>query len=520
MKFGKLLALVLAVMLLCGCASADTVPVTRYRDMVYERPDIRDVETALDQVCQLAPGEDTDAILEAVYAFYDAYDWFYTNYSLADIGYSGDLTDIYWEAEYGYCLENSAAVDAALDEVYYALADSPVREELETEYFGADFFDAYEGESYWDETYEDLMMRQAQLQSEYYTLSEQGLEYEEYDAYYDACADEMADLLARLIEVRQELAAYWGYDSYPQLAGELYYARDYTQAQVEGYLQEIRQELVPLYREAAQSKAWDLAAKPGTERENLAYVKETAREMGGVIWDSFQLLEKAELYDIEYRENKYNSSFETYLTWYWEPFIFMKPTMTVYDRLMLAHEFGHFCHDNVCYGSYAGLDVLEFFSQGMEYLSLCYGDGREELTRVKMADSLSIYVEQAAFACFEQRMYDLEDPTAEALYRLYEEVALEFGLDAWDYDRREFVDITHYYTNPMYIISYVISNDAAMQLYELEQRERGAGLRCYEENLTTQESFFLTFLETAGLESPLTPGRVREVRETFEGIFH
>lgn len=519
MKWVRLLAALLAALMLCGCGTSQEVQLTPYSEIEYQRPDIRDVEKALDKVCQLAAGEDGEKILEAVYAFYDEYDWFYTNHALADIGYSADLTDIFWEKEYGYCLENSMAVDAALDEMYYALADSPARTQLEKDYFGEGFFLDYEGESYWDETFMALAEEEARLQSEYYALSEKGLEYEDYDAYYDACAEDMAALLAQLIDVRQELADYWGYDSYPQLAGELYYYRDYTQEQIDGYLAQIKQELVPLYRQVAQSDVWEAAAAPCSEKETLQYVKNCARRMGGNVWTSFQRMEDGGLYDIAYGENKYNSSFETYLTWYWEPFIFMNPTLTVYDQLTLAHEFGHFCHDDVCWGSYAGLDVLEFFSQGMEYLSLCYGDDTEELTRIKMADSLSVYVEQAAFASFEQRMYELEEPTAEMLYTLYEEVALEFGLDAWEYDRREFVDITHFYTNPAYIISYVISNDAAMQLYQLEQAQTGAGRKLYEENLASQESYFLTFLETAGLESPFAEGRVEAVRETFEQIF-
>ena len=518
MKIMRMIALFLAVMLLCGCTPAEQVELIPYSQIEYQRPDVREVEQALDAACELAAGSDVDGILEAVYAFYDEYDWYYTNYSLADIGYSGDLTDIFWEEEYGYCLENSMAVDAALDALYYALADSPVREELEAEYFGEDFFQAYEGESFWDETYIALLEQEAQLQSEYYALSEKGAEFADYNDYYDACADDMTQLLVRLIGIRQEMAEYLGYDSYPQLAGELYYYRDYTMEQIGSYLTQIRQELVPLYRELAESDVWDAAGAPCSEKETLQYVKACARRMGGSVWDSYRLLEDGELYDIAYGENKYNASFETYLTWYWEPFIFMNPTLTVYDQLTLAHEFGHFCHDNVCWGSYAGLDVLEFFSQGMEYLSLCYGDDTEALTRIKMADSLSIYVEQAAFASFEQRMYELENPAAEDLYRLYEEVAAEFGIDAWEYDRREFVDITHFYTNPMYIISYVVSNDAAMQLYQLEQAQTGEGLGLYEENLATQETYFLTFLETAGLESPFDQGRIQEVRRTFEEV--
>jgi len=46
----------------------------------------------------------------------------------------------------------------------------------------------------------------------------------------------------------------------------------------------------------------------------------------------------------------------------------------------------------------------------------------------------------------------------------------------------------------------------------------GEGLGLYEENLVTQETYFLTFLETAGLESPFDQGRIQEVRRTFEEV--
>ena len=66
----------------------------------------------------------------------------------------------------------------------------------------------------------------------------------------------------------------------------------------------------------------------------------------------------------------------------------------------------------------------------------------------------------------------------------------------------------------MYIISYVVSNDAALQLYQLELQTPGAGAEIFEESLDTEEGYFLAFLEEAGLQSPF--GRVAEVRELLE----
>ncbi len=534
MKKIRFLALLLALSLvLCGCDMAgfweeyDRVSgtltgysVTHYRDMEYTRPEVETVRESLDAACDAAEGTDLDAILEGIYSFYDAYDWFYTCYSLADIRYSRDLTDIYWEQEYGYCMENSGAVDAMLEELYYALAKSPCRETLEGEdYFGADYFDSYEGENPWEEGFTGLLEREAELQGQYYDLSTAALKQESGSAeYYDANADDMAQLLAELIEVRLEMAQYWGYTDYVQFANDFYYYRDYTPQQMEAYLADIQTELVELYRTANASDVWVEAYAFSGEDQTFDFVRQTAANMGGIPWEAFQLLEEAGLYDIAEGENKYDISFEVYLTSYAEPFIFMNPEMARYDCLTFAHEFGHFCNDYASYGSYAGIDVLEVFSQGMEYLSLCYGRDTEDLTRIKMADSLCVYVEQAAFAEFERRMYALpeEERDPEGLYRLYEEVAEAYGFDSVDYDRREFVEITHFYTNPMYIFSYIVSNDAAMQLYQLEQEEEGAGLAKLEKNLATQEAYFLTFLEIAGLESPFAEGRLQQVRETFE----
>ena len=532
----RLIALVLVCSLLTGCGmSADLVkgalgkafasldsnmPV--YAEMEYSRPDMAKLEQTITQATEAAAGEDFDRIIDMIWEFYDVYDWFYTNYALADIRYSGDLTDGYWEEEYNFCLENSPRVDAMLEELYYALAKSPCLKELESvEYFGPGYFDSYQGENNWDEEFTALMERESELIGRYYELSGQAAEYETgSEAYYDACFRDMAQVLIDLIRLRHEIAAYWGYDSYPQFATDYYHYRDYTVAESQAYLEQVREELVDLYRQVNLSGIWENGYTDSSEAQTYAYVRKMAENMGGMVAEAFQVMDVCGLYDIAYGENKYPTSFEIYLDSYHVPFIFMDPTMTTYDQLVFAHEFGHFCNDYASGYSYAGVDVLEFFSQGMEYLSLCYVEDTAQLTKMKMADSLSLYVEQSAFASFEMQMYDIpmEELTAEALEALYDQVAREYGFKSIGYDAREFVTISHYYTNPMYILSYVVSNDAAMQLYQLERSNPGAGLAVLEENLTTEEYYFLSFLSGAGLESPFAEGRIQEVRETFEQI--
>ena len=534
-KFLRLIALVLVCVMFMGCTDlyqfigetgvnveeqAPDVP--RYADMVYSRPDMQALEDILAQACADAAGDKVLPIVDRIWEFYDAYDWFYTNYSLADIHYSCDLTDTYWEAEYNFCAENSARVDAMLEELYYALAKSPCLETLESElYFGEGYFDSYQGENNWDETFVALMEEEAALISRYYELSGQAADYETgSEEYYNACYEDMAQVLVDLIRLRREIAEYWGYTDYNQFATDFYHYRDYSVEEGRAYLELIREELVEIYRQMNQSGIWDNIYSYTAEEDTYAYVKEMAESMGGSVWEAFQVMDQGGLYDIGYSTNKYNASFETYLTSYQVPFVFMNPSQTNYDYLVFAHEFGHFCCDYAAGYSYAGVDVLEFFSQGMEYLSLCYGETDPQLTKMKLADSLCMYIEQSAFASFEMRMYDIpeEELSTQTLAELYEQVAMEYGFETVGYDPREFTTITHFYTNPLYIISYVVSNDAAMQLYQLEQENSGEGLKIFEDNLTTEEYFFLAFLESAGLENPLTRERVQAVRETFEKV--
>ena len=533
MKYAKHLALLLVVaILLTGCNLSKLKDVlgdisaqaaTPFSEMEYVRPDLEKMETAVESCCEAAANaKNADKLLDRVWEVYGYYDSFYTQYNLAYIYYCKDMTDAAWEEEYSFCMQNAGSVEALLEEMLYALADSPVKNDLEkNEAFGEGFFDAYAGETLWDETFLALMEEEAALQDEYYDLCAQTQDVDYYsDAFFEGYGQEMAQVFVELVALRQEIADYAGYADYPSFAYDFYHYRDYTPEQSAAYLEEICRELVPLYYEVEASGGPVGGEKLCKEAEVYAYVKSCAKNMGSTIYNAFKLMDEAELYDLTYSEKKYDGSFELYLTDYAVPYVFVNPSATQWDKLTFVHEFGHFCNDYATGGIIGGVDVAEVFSQGMEYLSLCYAENGGNLEQIKMVDSLRIFVEQAAYALFEQRVYELEgdELTAQNVYALYEEVGTAFGFDAWDWDSRDFVLIGHFYTDPMYIISYVVSNDAAFQLYQMELEEKGAGLELYEKELTSGETYFLAFLKEAGLESPFAKGRVKEVRKTLEAV--
>ncbi len=530
-KYAGLVALCLVVcLLMTGCAGLNFLgyfqhlanllgggSLMPFEQMEYTRPNMTNFQTVTERCCTEAAKEtDLEKMVQLIYDFYGVFDDFYTNYGLAMIHYSKDQTNEYWQKEYNFCTEHTPQADAALDRFYRVLAASSLRRQLEGEnYFGPGFFDRYRGESIYDDVFTQLLNREAQLENQYYDLMAQaGEDYAYTEQFYDAYGAQMAEIYVSLIENRQAQAKHAGYDSYPEFAYDFYYVRDYSLEQTTSYLADIRAELSPLYRTVLQDL--DVKLYRCEEAQTLAYVKNMAQTMGGQIADAFMDMEKAALFDITFSENKLNSSYEIYLRNYRTPYVFLNPNGTDYDKLTFAHEFGHFCNDYLSMGSGVSVDVSEIFSQGMEYLSLRYGNTDENLAKLKMVDSLCIFVEQAAYASFEQQVYSLtgEDLTVENVEALYDSVCTGFGLEGgWRY-----VMIPHFFTEPMYVISYVVSNDAALQLYQMETVKPGSGLACMVENMTTMEPYFLAFMKEAGLKSPFEAGRILEVKETLETI--
>lgn len=532
----SILCLILCLSLLPGCTltknpdkeSGDpttTAPeweYTHYEDMVYTRPDVEKLTQAADACLAAAEDGDLDKALETVREFDDLYGDFITDYRLADIRYSGDLTDAYWEEESVYCNGILPQAQAEYDRLCYALAVTSVRDKLEAEFFGEGFFDDYDGESIWDDTFTALSGQESKLQSQYYALSEEAQAALYSEEFYTVYAPRMAQLLAELVLVRQDMAAHLGYDSYLDFAFEYYHCRDYTPQEAIAYLEAVPGELGALYRKSVESNAWYGSITQVTEDETYDYVKALAEALGGDFQEAFQVLDTYGLCDITKSEKKFQSSFEGYLYRYEVPFIFMDPTGYSVDKLSFAHEFGHFCNDFVCFGSGVGTDVAEIHSGTMEYLSLCYGSGAgdEKLRSLKLTDALNTYIEQSCYSLFELKMYQLprEEVTGENLTALYNELGTAFQFDSWGFAPGDFVNIPHLYIQPGYLVSYVVSNDLAFQIYQQELAQPGQGLDIYRDCIYSQETGIKTFARDCGLENPLSVSRLSAVRKTLEEL--
>ena len=109
----------------------------------------------------------------------------------------------------------------------------------------------------------------------------------------------------------------------------------------------------------------------------------------------------------------------------------------------------------------------------------------------------------------------LQDLTPEKVRELYTQVGTRFGFDSSDWDTRDYVDISHLYIQPMYTISYVLSNDLALQIYQLEVDQPGQGLALYETLLSMQCSGILELANQLELQDPISADRLDALADLF-----
>ncbi|MBQ4566403.1 MAG: hypothetical protein IJA48_08645 [Oscillospiraceae bacterium] len=516
-----------------------------FAEIVYERPDAQAIIDAFAGIEKMVKdGEETEDILDTFDAVYEDYTWFHTMSTYAYIRYTLDLNDSFYDAENTWCDEQSPLIAQAEENCYLTMGASPLREELEEEYFGEDFFDYYdENQIYSNDRVVELMQQDSALQNEYMALqnemtitwegeeqlvdellSDPYLDYssylEIYRLYYEKYNPLCAEIYIQMIGVRQEIAAELGYESYAHFSYAHDYDRDYSPEQVAEYTDDIATELSDLYYTAIYA---DYSQEMDTDAvmENLETV---AYRFGGEIATSYDYMEAYGLYDISQSPSKMPGSYVTYLYSYGMPYMYVSPTGDISDCLTAVHEFGHFVDNYVNCGYTSSIDCAEIFSQGLEYLSIDQMDlsvwDKRSLTDSKLGDAILTFLGQGCYAEFEQKVYEIpaEELTAEKINELFYECNEKFGMGMFgmeDILAPGWIDIQHFFIAPCYVISYCISNDVALQIYQNEL-ENGSGLESYYALLErSANNTILALVEEAGMDSPFRAGRMAELADFF-----
>ena len=470
---------------------------TAFRDMVLAYPDPEEVISALDKALDGIDSTEGPQACIAVYeAQLEAYDRLVSAASLAYVRYCQDVTDEQRAEEYGklnsslYPIQHRlASLEKALMERYgyhedrgaaYAEALDRIRRQDELtigslrdredelcrryERLDAEFRVTYRGREW---SMDDL------LSDESLTLQEFLEALEQYQAGKNEAAGK---LFLELMSLRNQVAADGGYASY---AANQYaaYGREYTPDQAFQAAQVVKQVFVPLYvrmREQCENDLRYLSGAAFREDEFIATMAQAVdRAMPGA-GEAWQYMLAYDLYDSRPSERKMQGSFTTYLAAYRCPFLFTQWKDDASSVFTVIHEFGHFLSyymnpEGTYYGS-ENLDLAETDAQGFELLMLDEYDaifGRYASAARLCFLTNAIYAILSGFMEdeFQQRAYQLKNPSVGALNRLYGEVAASYGFDKlFGYDGTEWTEIGHTFQFPFYYVSYGVSMLGAMSL--------------------------------------------------------
>lgn len=557
MRRVRLLALLLAaVLLLSGCSlfTADRggyVSMVPFDKMEYARPDLdAALADADDLIASLGRGMKLRDATDALDALFTEFYHMRTMETLATIRSDSDVTDAYYSEEYAFCSDAVITFRGKLEEVFAACAASDLKDDF-TDYFGEGFLDDY-GEDYvYPERLFELQKQENELVNQYYNalaaqrLTIGGVDYtlddllyadqdgempgdltieQAVDQYYDGANTALGSIFVDLVKVRLALAAEAGYDSFVDMAYDQNY-RDFTPAAAARFSEAVQRELVPLYREAKERDLVDAAfyGTPGMDaRDSLMTVMDIASSMGGDIGETADFILEYDLVNAEVSDKKVSDSYEIYIPDYESPYILASTIGYAEDILTIAHELGHAVDDFVHYEASDSTDVSETLSQAMEYLTLFYlqdDDVYDSLLAYKLMDILRLYAEQGSYNAFEERVYALDDAdvTLENINAIALDCARSFGLESeWGdgYDSRSWVEITHFFQQPLYIISYIASDSLAIQFYQKELEREGQGLKLYEKAMElAADREFIALAEQLGLRDPLSEAQVKATAE-------
>ena len=460
----------------------------------------------------------------------DMYTHFRTMAALAGIYNDLDVNDEYYAEEYEYCNSMWGEVWRILDDVMLACSNSHMYAFLDANYFGGLLEENYRFEGGYtpDDRLVELQTKEGELLNDYRKLLIEIYSSDSYDIY-EEYNEPVAEIYIELVKLRRAIAEETGYDSYIEYAYDGF-GRDYMPEDLDEYKAAVKQKLVPLYKELSAAGAFDnmyYDLRELSEDETMSVLSAAAEKMGDGVYESMKFMKNSGLYDISGSDAKLDSSYVTYLDDYDVPYLFSKTYGFSDDILTVGHEFGHFVDNYTNYGLGISNDSAEMFSQGMEYMLLEYIDDEElaaELTRFKMLDALYLYVSQLSFNEFEERVYELSDAelTVENVNSVYAEVAAEYGYaDDYDADLLPYlwIDISHLFEQPFYVISYCVSDSAAFELYNLELDSPGSGLEAYLDLVDVSDEYgFLELLEGEDLPSPITADTVSRIADTLRSL--
>lgn len=289
--------------------------------------------------------------------------------------------------------------------------------------------------------------------------------------YYEAAdPEDLATILLGLVDVRNELAALYGYGSYADYAYEVTYQRSFGPDETAVFSDMVRDSVGGLYSQilGAQGVSWTRPSYTYEGQDELfADVEVFIDTMGPEMSGLYDYMTGNGLVDFEDLDTKQSGAFTILVNVVGDEmllYIYSDPYLNFYDTTTLVHEFGHSSAYALAWSASHDLEVSETQSQGLEMLfSLWYdeGTGSSDASMMSVRTMLYAILEGCIYDEFQQRVYDGDASTAEELDALFEEVCAGYGYDPG----RPWYMVSHTFGQPFYYVSYAVSAFNALEIF-------------------------------------------------------
>ena len=445
-------------------------------DLQYRGWDSDNFEALLAKLEAMDASEPDSRFLDLYQLLLDEYDELYDQYVLADAAYYADVNDEKAAADSDEMFEKRTDAEdeffLAMQRILHGPKGGVLRSQLDDLWI--DWIETYVEES--DEL-EELYMEENRLVQEYYTAIAEAGYIEDYGDWAEKANELCGPIFVDLVQVRDEIAKWNGYDNYYEYAFDSY-GRDYDPGDIEKLRDVAKEEFAPLFLEVYDTW-WDMDYPSGVEsfrkeEDILDRIEPFIGQIHPALSEAFWYLRRNKTYDIEYSGSKADTGYTDNLPGYRTAFIFNSPYDNYQDYSDLVHEFGHY---NAAYHDptpaiymTSVLDVAEIHSQALEllitrYADELYGEDAPFMTLDVIFRMLNSVLTGCMYDEFQKTVYENPDMTLEEINALAEELAFAYGTDGSGYECFDWVSVSHTFDMPCYYVSYGTSALSSLDIW-------------------------------------------------------
>lgn len=446
--------------------------------------------------------------------------------AIAAIRFNQNVTDKKAQADYEYFdqfYEDVAEDDNKADR---AIAESRYVKELES-YFGKKAIDMYRDYvREFDPAQNELRSKMNELDNQYMQLLSNytdGVNMYEYEFTKEADS-----IFTEMLSIRKNMAELAGYNSFSEYQ---YSKRSIKLSDVEAYIANVKKTVLPVYQKLAAAGRGSFKRCPPSnwirfipktledERElSMQVLRTTLNEMNPLI----DYLERNEMLDIMPRENKAILAANIPLYGVQTPFVIL----TAPNAYEIFHEFGHALE----IFEWPKIDLSERFAStplSLEVSSMCmevlattqyellYGDTAANARMRTIYGLTSELLMNTMRSEFELALYAKPEMTQAERDALFNELLEEYRISRFVWEKMH-----HYFTSPMYMLSYSLDGVVALELWRILQDDPLRAKEIYLNYLrNSTEHDFVKRLKNAGLSSPYEKQNLEELARYLDDLF-